>query len=96
VQIVIEFEQLRKVVIGGGIMSIKPWTDKNWLYTRYIGKRMTIDQIAQECADMGIKVTAMTIYNNLIKFNIPIRGGNRKLGPRSVGKSSGKRGGFYG
>lgn len=54
-------------------------------------------QIVDECKSFGIPVTEMTIYNNLKAFNIPIRGGSRNLGKRSVGGNAAKRkrGGFY-
>lgn len=76
--------------------AYKPWRDKGYLYQTYVTKRMTIEQIAEDCKkNYKLSVTPMTIYNNLIGFKIPIRGGNRKLGTRSVG-GNGKRGGFYG
>jgi hypothetical protein len=73
--------------------AYKPWRDKSYLYNTYVTKRMTLAQIVEDCKKMGYSVTEMTIYNNLISNSIPIRGGNRKLGSRSVG-GSGK--GFYG
>lgn len=83
------------MVIGGMNMAqYKPWRDKAWLYDRYVTRRMTIDQIAKECCDSGISCTPMTIYNNLKALGIPIRGGSRNLGKRTVGGGKGK--GFYG
>lgn len=74
----------------------RPWQDKSYLYEKYVTKRMTIDAIAAECTENGTPVTPMTIYNNLIKHSIPIRGGNRRLGQRTVGKKRGRGGGgFY-
>lgn len=71
----------------------KPWTDKQFLYERYVMKRMTIDQIAKECEEMGHPVTSMTIFNNLKKFDLVKN--SRNLGKRSVGGNSKKKGGFY-
>lgn len=79
-------------------MSVsKPWRNKEWLYDQYVTKRRTLAQIVDECKSFGIPVTEMTIYNNLKAFNIPIRGGSRNLGKRSVGGNAAKRkrGGFY-
>lgn len=76
--------------------SFKPWHDKSFLYNLYVVKRKSIDEIAEECKKMGHTVTPMTIYNNLKKLNIPIRGGSRNLGKRSVGGNSKGKGGFYG
>ncbi len=75
----------------------KPWTDKAYMTRMYVEKRMTIDQIAEDCKSLGYQVTPMTIYNNLVALKIPIRGGNRKLGTRSVGGDPAKkaRKGFY-
>jgi hypothetical protein len=72
----------------------KPWRDKSYLEDRYVKRRMTIDKIADECVKAGYSVTAMTIFNNLKSFDIPIRGGSRKLASRSVG--GGTKSGFYG
>ena len=76
--------------------AYKPWTDKSYLHEKYVTKRMTLKQIVEDCVAAGYSVTEMTIYNNLIKNNIPIRGGNRKLGSRTVGSKGRKGGGFYG
>lgn len=75
--------------------AYKPWRDKSYLHEKYVLKRMTLKQIVEDCVAAGYSVTEMTIYNNLIAFSIPIRGGNRKLGSRTVGKGR-KGGGFYG
>lgn len=79
----------------------KPWRDKSYLHKMYSVKRMTIDQIADDCKKMGYSVTPMTIYNNLKDFGL-LRT-NRNLGPRSVGgkhKRPGQNGprkkGYYG
>lgn len=75
----------------------KPWTDKSYLYDRYKIKKMTIDQIAEECTTkLGAPVTPMTIYNHLKKFDLIVN--SRTLGKRSYGnntKSGGKRPGYY-
>lgn len=75
----------------------KPWHSKEFLENEYGRKRKSIEVIAEECTKMGYSVTAMTIYNYLKRFDIPIRGGSRKLGKRSVGGNQAKRrrGGFY-
>lgn len=75
--------------------AYRPWRDKNYLHSTYVAKRMTLDQIVEDCKALGYSVTPMTIWNNLKSFDIPIRGGSRNLGKRSVG-GGGKRGGFYG
>jgi hypothetical protein len=77
--------------------AYKPWRDKDWLYRKYVGERKTLAQIVADAKELGHSVTEMTIYNNLKGFNIPIRGGGRNLGKRSVGGSDSKRrrGGFY-
>lgn len=78
--------------------KFKPWSDKSYLYDQYVNKRRTLAEIVADCKEKGHSVTEMTIYNNLLKFEIPIRGGNRKLGKRSVGGNPDKKkkGGFYG
>lgn len=76
--------------------AYKPWTDKSYLYDKYVTKKMTIKQIAEECTVNGYAVTQMTIYNNLIKHGIPIRGGNRNLGKRKVGGNTKGKKGYYG
>ena len=75
----------------------KPWRDKAYLHKKYVGERKTLAEIVEDCKAMGYSVTEMTIYNNLKGFDIPIRGGSRNLGKRSVGgnASSRKRGGYY-
>jgi hypothetical protein len=75
--------------------SIRPWQDKNYLYDAYVTRRKTIYEIADECTSAGHKVTPMTIFNNLKKFDL-IKN-SRNLGKRSVGgnNSGKKRGGFY-
>lgn len=75
----------------------KPWKDKDFMVQHYTKGRKSINQIAEICEGMGCPVTAMTIYNALIDLKIPIRGGNRNLGPRSVGGDPSKKGkkGFY-
>jgi hypothetical protein len=75
----------------------KPWRSKEYLYRKYVTERKTLAQIVADCKAMGYSVTEMTIYNNLKGFSIPIRGGGRNLGKRSVGGSDAKRrrGGFY-
>lgn len=77
--------------------AMKPWRDKSFLYRKYVTERKTLAQIVEDCNAMGYSVTEMTIYNNLKAFNIPIRGGSRNLGKRSVGGNAAKRkrGGFY-
>lgn len=80
-------------------MAFKPWAEKSFLYSRYVEKKMTINQIADECTKMGFKVTPMTIYNHLKKHNLIEN--SRTLGQRSYGKgrSDGKnkgKGSFYG
>jgi hypothetical protein len=77
----------------------KPWHNKDYLYDRYVLKKMTIDKIADECKKMGYEVTSMTIYNGLKKFNL-IKN-SRKLGQRSIGKKptnqqGPKKKGYYG
>lgn len=73
----------------------KPWKDKAYMYEMYVQKRMTIEQIAEDCKSKGAPVTVMTIYNALLEHKIPIRGGNRKLGNRSVGGDPSKKKKFY-
>lgn len=72
----------------------KPWHSKQFLYDRYVAKKNTITQIAEECKQMGFPVTEMTIFNNLKKFDLVKN--SRNLGPRSVGGNSKKKRGFYG
>lgn len=76
--------------------TYRPWRDKGYLYNAYVTKRMTLDDIVEDCKAMNYSVTAMTIYNNLKGFAIPIRGGSRNLGKRTVGGEGKARGGFYG
>lgn len=77
----------------------KPYADKSFLYDRYVTKKMTAKQIADELTASGYPVTEMTIYNHLKKNNL-IRN-SRNLGQRSFGKKPGskkggtKRKGFY-
>jgi transposase len=72
----------------------KPWTDKSYMYDRYKLKRWTIDQIAEECTTkFGVKVTPMTIYNHLKKFDLIVN--SRNLGKRSYGNNSKKSKGYY-
>lgn len=77
----------------------KPYADKSFLYDRYVNKKMTAKQIADELTAQGCPVTEMTIYNHLKKNNL-IRN-SRNLGQRSYGKKPGsqkggtKRKGFY-
>ena len=71
----------------------KPWMDKGWLHDRYVKKKMTIDQIADECKADGISVTSMTIYNHLKKNNL-IKN-SRTLGKRAYGNNSKKGRGYY-
>ena len=81
----------------GKLAAYKPWRDKDWLWRKYVRERKTLAQIVEECKKLGHSVTEMTIYNNIKAFGIPIRGGGRNLGKRSVGgnSSSRKRGGYY-
>lgn len=74
----------------------KPWRDKGYLYDKYVTKRMTLKQIVEDCQSLGYSVTEMTIYNNIKAFDIPIRGGSRNLGKRSIGNGKPKGKGFYG
>ena len=69
-----------------------PWRDKEFLRERYVTKRMTLKQIADECRSMGLSVTEMTIWNNLKKHGLLTN--PRNLGSRSVGGKS--KNGFYG
>lgn len=71
----------------------KPWRDKSYLHDRYVKRRKTIDQIADECKGNGYSVTPMTIYNNLKSFGLLKN--SRNLGSRTVGKG-GSKSGFYG
>lgn len=77
--------------------AYKPWRDKSYLFKKYVTERKTLAQIVEDCKKNGYTVTEMTIYNNLKGFGIPIRGGGRNLGKRSVGGNSEKRkkGGYY-
>jgi hypothetical protein len=76
--------------------TYKPWRDKAYLHQKYVTERKTLAQIVADCKEAGYEVTEMTIYNNLKSNNIPIRGGSRNLGSRSVGGNGTKRKGFYG
>lgn len=77
----------------------KPYADKSYLYDRYVNKKMTAKQIAEELTAGGCPVTEMTVYNHLKKHEL-IRN-SRNLGKRSFGKKPGgskggsKRKGFY-
>lgn len=74
-------------------MAYKPYTEKSFLYSRYVEKSMTINQIADECTKMGYKCTPMTVYNHLKKHNLIQN--SRNLGQRSFGgneKGKGKGG----
>lgn len=70
----------------------KPWRDKSYLYDRYINKRMTLGQIHKELLAMGYKVTEMTIYTNLKKFELIRK--PRQLGKRTFGKKPGQQNSF--
>lgn len=80
-------------------MANKPYAEKSYLYDRYVKKKMTIEEIADEMTRSGVSVTSMTIYNHLKKHNL-IRN-SRNLGKRTFGKKPGskkggtKRKGFY-
>ncbi len=74
-------------------MNNKPWQSKDYLYDRYVAKKMTLKQITEECIANGYKVTQMTIYNGLTKFNL-IKN-SRRMGQRSVGGNSKGKRGFY-
>ena len=50
------------------LSSVKQYNDKDWLYNQYCNQSKSMLEIAKEC-----NVTAMTIRNWLIKFNIPTR-----------------------
>jgi hypothetical protein len=74
-------------------VNSRPWRNKDFLEDLYVKQRKTISEIAEICElRFGIKVTPMTIYNNLKDFGLLRK--NRQLGPRRFG-GTGKKKGFY-
>lgn len=63
-------------------MTFKIYEDKSYLYEKYVLKRMTAKEIADENG-----VTEMTIYNHLKKNDLlKYKGKGRNLGKRVIKK----------
>lgn len=77
--------------IGRGFTPGAPWTDKDFLYDRYIKRKMTIYKIADECASLGFPTSYQTIFRSLRRFGFV-----EEQKPNTSRNSKKKGGGFYG